>query len=46
MFAIHQKVSVIREFCMGFDCSYQGFPENSDLIQKTYDDPEFAEDVF
>jgi len=31
---------------MGFDCSYQGVPESSGLIQKAYDDPKFAEDVF
>jgi len=31
---------------MGFDCSYQGIPENSALIHKALEDATFAEDVF
>jgi Domain of unknown function (DUF1877) len=31
---------------MGFDCSYQGIPSNSEIIQIAYNDPGFAENVF
>lgn len=31
---------------MGFDCTYQGIPEDSVIIKKAFDDAEFAENVF
>ncbi|VAW87229.1 hypothetical protein MNBD_GAMMA16-838 [hydrothermal vent metagenome] len=31
---------------MGFDCSYQEFPEGLEMTKKVYDDPGFAENVF